>query len=220
MTLPLDSAIHALALLILLRCLNVRFAPVVNSWQPLSLHELIEIHSILCQSKSEYWAQQVVLAMEHCYDWQSLDGGYGVLKEEWYRAVRNQQPFSAYVLSVANRLEQTMRCNVSPFFADGTDVTWSFQCQQALTSLHAGHESLVTMPEASLPSLMHLPSVQEIFLFIFGFTGFKTKIFGVLFQSTVLVIFQHLDHQKQASACTSFPDYARPYNSSGKGFLS
>ena len=51
---PLDSAIHALALVILLRSLDVRLAPVVKPWESLIFHELIEIRSILCQSKSEY----------------------------------------------------------------------------------------------------------------------------------------------------------------------
>ena len=139
MTMPLDSAIHALALVILLRSLDVRLAPVVKPWESLIFHELIEIHSILFQSKSEYWAHQVVVAMENCYDWQSLDREYQVLKERLFRAVRTQQPFSSYVMSVCDRLEQTMRRNVDPFLADGTDATWSSHCHHALTSLHAGN---------------------------------------------------------------------------------
>ena len=156
MNIPADSAIHALALVILLKCISVRLAPVVKCWELLSLQELVEIRSILCQSRSEYWAQQVLLAMENSYDWKALDRGYFVLKEQWFRAVKVHGSFSSYVLSMGDRLEKTMRRNSAPVFAVGGESTWSFQCQQALTTLHTGHETVVSIPQPISPTLPYL----------------------------------------------------------------
>ena len=92
-----------------------------------------------------------------------------VLKEQWYRAVRMDAPMSSDVLSVTDRLEQTMRRSSVPFFADGFELTWSVQCQQVLTSLHSGNESLVGMPE--------VPSRTVLCLFLFGkFFLFKQSL--------------------------------------------
>ena len=75
MKMPMDCAVHALALVILLKCANVRLAPVLKPWESFSVRQLIEIHSILCQSKNEYWAKQVLVVLEKCYDWECLDRG-------------------------------------------------------------------------------------------------------------------------------------------------
>ena len=157
---PMEVAVHALALVILLKCANVRLAPVVKSWESFSVQQLIEIHSVLCDSKNEdYWAQQVLGVLETSYDWECLERGYNVLRQDWKRAVAMNIPMSSYVLHVTDRLEKTMRKASAPFFADTSESTWCVQCQQLLTRLHCEKESLVGMPEVpaeTLPSLYAL----------------------------------------------------------------
>ena len=96
--------IFSLTLVILLRAANVRLAPLLRSWGMISLDELFDLHEVLCQKEQgDYWATQVCLAVEGCYDWGSLSQGHAVLKEQWYRYVRQNVPPAVSVLSAGEK---------------------------------------------------------------------------------------------------------------------
>ena len=162
----MDGVLFSLTLVILLRAANVRLAPLLRSWGMISLDELFDLHEVLCQKEQgDYWATQVCLALEGCFDWGSLSRGHAVLKEQWYRYVRQNVPPAVSVLSAGEKIEKTAGGPQRACLCDGGETSWHHQCEQILEHLHCENSSLVELVPASMMDtqiLGHVPASGNI----------------------------------------------------------
>ena len=100
--LTMNPLLHALTLLLLLRCGDVKLPPLCQRWSSLSLDELFDTHLVLCLNfERDVAAAWTFHAIRLVYDWASLGRALPLLKEIWFRFVKKNVPLPTAVLAAA-----------------------------------------------------------------------------------------------------------------------
>jgi hypothetical protein len=106
----MNPLLHALSLLILLRCGAVKLPPICDQWSPLTLSEIWDTHLVLCLSiEGDVAAAWTLHAIRLCYDWTSLGRSLPVLKEMWFRFVKKNIPLPRPVLEAGDTIHKRLK---------------------------------------------------------------------------------------------------------------
>ena len=121
----METLIHSLTILILLRCGNVRLAPLFGSWQSFREDELFDLHYVMCLAKSgDKAAEQTMAILTPAYDLEVLTRGMRVLKDDWHRFVRRRVPLPPEVLAAGEILQGRQNPRRFPPFEADFQKTW------------------------------------------------------------------------------------------------
>lgn len=138
----MNPLLHALTLLLLLRCGDVKLPPLCQRWSSVSLDELFDTHLVLClKFEQDVAAAWTFHAIRFVYDWASLGRALPLLKEMWFRYVKQNVPLPTAVLAAGDRLNKRLRGSVFANFPDEQlSLPWPMQCEAAVESLHVAME--------------------------------------------------------------------------------
>ena len=130
----MNPLLHALTLLILLRCGNVSLPPLCYGWSDIGIQELLDTHEVLCLNfQGDVAAAWTFHAIRLLYDWTSLDRALPVLKEMWFRFVKTNVPLPTAVLAHGERLQKRITGSLPAVFPhELLSLPWSVQCENAL----------------------------------------------------------------------------------------
>ena len=149
---PMNPLLHALSLLILLRCGAVKLPPICDQWSPLTLNEIWDTHLVLCLSiEGDVAAAWTFHAIRLSYDWTSLGRSLPVLKEMWFRFVKKNIPLPRSVLEAGDTIHKRLKgFTLANFPDENLSVPWSLQCEAAVRELHASVDSAMA-PSSTSP---------------------------------------------------------------------
>lgn len=134
----MNPLLHALSLLILLRCGAVKLPPICDQWSPLTLSEIWDTHLVLCLSiEGDVAAAWTLHAIRLSYDWTSLGRSLPVLKEMWFRFVKKNIPLPRPVLEAGDTIHKRLKgFTLANFPDESLSLPWSLQCEASLRELH------------------------------------------------------------------------------------
>lgn len=128
----MNPLLHALSLLILLRCGAVKLPPICDQWSPLILGEFGTPLSI----EGDVAAAWTLHAVRLCYDWTSL-GSLPILKEMWFRFVKKNIPLPRPVLEAGDTIHKRLKGFALANFPDELlSLPWPLQCEASVRELH------------------------------------------------------------------------------------
>ena len=176
----MDPLLYGVTLLILLRAAHEKFPPVCVLWSFLSTEELWDVHYILALKwHGDAGAETTFAAVERVYHWTSLRQGLSVLKEIWFRYVKEHRPLPVKVLQQGEWLQKGLRGTMPQSFPDSELAEpWDFQCEMMLQNLLESGQPIEPLSTAGRRTLEHPPSVIPVSEF--GFSFFLTSYFSSL----------------------------------------
>ena len=149
----MSPELESLTLLILLRCGNVGFPPLLRRWTCETTTELLDLHLIYAEAlNSDTSSLETLLVLRHVYDWPSLLRAHRVLKDMWRHYLRTTIPLPNLVLSTGDILNRRVRSDFVPCFGHADGGNWDYQCALILETLHSAStsdDSNVLSPQTS-----------------------------------------------------------------------